>query len=79
MLEAEQREIDEMRSLMDAGNHSGALSIYQGRYKRFARNPPPPRQVRVWLCVCLSLPSVCLPVCLPVCLSVCLSVCVRVC
>ena len=30
MLEAEQREINEMRALMDAGNHTGALSIYQG-------------------------------------------------
>lgn len=27
-----------------AGNHTGALAIYQGRYKRFAKNPPPTRQ-----------------------------------
>ena len=99
MLEAEQREMDEMRALMDAGqclsvfdvvaimfvkkcacvrqkgkkpesntppdpsppfsslthpptntpctptgNHTGALAIYQGRYKRFAKNPPPTQQ-----------------------------------
>ena len=44
VLEAEQREMDEMRTLMDNGNFTGALSIYQGRYKRFPRNPPPPRQ-----------------------------------
>lgn len=44
VLEAEQREMGEMRALMDAGNHTGALAIYQGRYKRFAKNPPPPQQ-----------------------------------
>lgn len=26
------------------GNHTGALAIYQGRYKRFAKNPPPTQQ-----------------------------------
>jgi hypothetical protein len=79
VLEAEQREMEEMRSLIDngtyvdlrpmsgalrlalpitsyhtdqstplppqpPGNHTGALSIYQNRYKRFAKNPPPPQQ-----------------------------------
>ncbi len=44
VLEAEQREIDEMRALIDGRNYTGALAIYQGRYKRFPRNPPPPRQ-----------------------------------
>lgn len=44
VLEAEQREMDEMRALIDGRNYTGALSIYQGRYKRFPRNPPPPRQ-----------------------------------
>jgi hypothetical protein len=27
-----------------AGNHSAALTVYQSRYKRFQRNPPPPEQ-----------------------------------
>lgn len=31
-------------SCPQTGNHTGALAIYQGRYKRFAKNPPPPQQ-----------------------------------
>ena len=29
VLEAEEKEMEEMRALMSAGNHSGALAIYQ--------------------------------------------------